>query len=76
MGKTSNSQLLKLQHLRNVLHTIGNLTGQTLTRDLNMAFKIPYLTRFHYITVKGAGNSYTKSWKFRYSHLWSRRGST
>jgi hypothetical protein len=38
------SHLLKLQRLQNrVLHTIDNLPRRTPTRDLHMAFQIPYL---------------------------------
>jgi hypothetical protein len=37
-------QLSELQHLQNkVLRTTGNLSRRTLTRDLHMALKIPYL---------------------------------
>jgi hypothetical protein len=39
----ADSYVLKLRRLQNkVLHTIGNLPRRTLTRDLHMAFKIPY----------------------------------
>jgi hypothetical protein len=38
---------LKLQRLQNeVLRTTGNLPGRTPTRDLHVAFKIPYLYDF------------------------------
>jgi hypothetical protein len=38
---------LKLQRLQNrVLRTIGNLPGRTPTRDLHVAFKVPYLYDF------------------------------
>jgi len=43
----ADSYLLKLQHLWNkVLCTIGNLPQCTLTCDLHMVFKIPYLDNF------------------------------
>jgi hypothetical protein len=43
----ADSHLLKLQHLENkFLCTIGNLPRRTSTRDLHMAFKIPYLHDF------------------------------
>jgi hypothetical protein len=38
---------LKLQRLQNkIIFTIGNLPRRTPTRDLHMAFKIPYLYDF------------------------------
>jgi hypothetical protein len=44
----ADSYLLKLQRLQNeVLLTIGNLPRRTPTRDLHVAFKIPYL---HFVT--------------------------
>jgi hypothetical protein len=43
----ADSYLLKLQRLQNkVLRTTGNLPRRTPTRDLHMAFKIPYLYDF------------------------------
>jgi hypothetical protein len=42
-----NSHLLKLQRLQNkVLRTTGNLPRSTLTSDLRVSFKIPYLYDF------------------------------
>jgi hypothetical protein len=39
----ADSHLLKLHYLQNkVLHTIGNLSSRTPTRDFHVAFKIPY----------------------------------
>jgi len=47
MEFTADSYVLKLQRLRNkVLCTIVNLPMHTPTRDLHMAFKIPYLYDF------------------------------
>jgi hypothetical protein len=43
----ADSYLLKLQSLKSyVLGTTGNLSRRTPTRDLHMAFKIPYLYDF------------------------------
>jgi hypothetical protein len=43
----ANSHFLKLQRLQNkVLRTIGNLPKRTPTRDLHVAFKIPYVYDF------------------------------
>ena len=40
----ADTHLLKLQRLQNrVLRTIGNYPRRTLTRDLHMVFKIPYV---------------------------------
>jgi hypothetical protein len=45
----ADSFLFKLQRLQNrVLRTTGNLPRRTLTRDMHMAFKFPYL--YDYVT--------------------------
>jgi hypothetical protein len=44
---SADTYLLKLQHLQNkVLCTTGNLPRHTLTRELHVAFKIPYIHDF------------------------------
>jgi len=42
----ADSHFLKLQHLKYVFETTGNLSRQTPTRDLYAAFKIPYIHNF------------------------------
>jgi hypothetical protein len=45
----ADARLLKLQHLQNrVLRAVGNLDRCTSVRELQMAFKIPYV--YDYIT--------------------------
>jgi hypothetical protein len=47
----ADNYLLKSQRLQNkVLLTIGNLPRRTHVRDLHMAFKLPYMYDFDYIT--------------------------
>jgi hypothetical protein len=57
----ADSHLVKLQRLQNkVLRTIGNLPRRTPVRDLNVAFKIPYV--YYYIKIMQAtSRSHTKS---------------
>jgi hypothetical protein len=60
---TSNTYLLKLQRLQNkFFRTIGNFPRRTPPRELNVAFKIPYVHSF----VQPASRSYPKSrgWKY------------
>jgi hypothetical protein len=45
------NHLLKLQRLQNiVLRTIGNFPRRTPVRDLHMAFKLPYILVYDYVT--------------------------
>jgi hypothetical protein len=47
----TDNHLLKLQRLQNkVLHTIGNFPRRSPVRDLHMAFKLPYIYEYDYIT--------------------------
>jgi hypothetical protein len=48
---SAENDLLKLQHLQNkVLRTTGNFPKRTPVRDLQMAFKLPYVRVYDYVT--------------------------
>jgi hypothetical protein len=48
----ADTHLMKLQRLQNrVIRTIGNLDMSTPVRDLHLAFKIPYVYDFFFIST-------------------------